>query len=184
MLMKKHRAALLAAGIFAAAATAASATTMLQMSFEDLVADSALVVVGEALDSRVVESATEGRVTITSFRVTDRVVGSAGSTVQVATPGGLFRSGKFLLRESTADTPLFAIGSEHMLFLNQGPQDAFAVVGVNQGAASVFEGKEGRSVMLPGSEGPETVGEAKERVRTERAAIERREGERKRETAE
>jgi len=181
MLMKKHRAALLAAGAFAVAATAASATTMLQMSFEDLVADSAFVVVGEAIDSRVVESASEGRLTITSFKVTDSVVGAAGSTVEVATPGGSFRSGKFLLRESTADTPLFAIGSEHMLFLNAGPQNALAVVGVNQGAAAVFEGKEGRSVMLPGGEGPESLGEAKERVRTEREAGDLR---RERETAE
>ncbi len=169
MLLKKHRVSLLAAGIFAVAATSASATTMLQMSFEDLVADSALVVVGEAIDSRVVESPIDGRVTITSFKVMDAIVGSAGSVVQVATPGGMFRSGKFLLRESTADTPLFAIGSEHMLFLNAGPQGALAVVGVNQGAAAVFEGKEGRSVMLPGSEGAESIGAAKRRIVSERA---------------
>ncbi len=173
MLKRKHRVSLLAAGIFAAA-TSASATTMLQLSFEDLVADSALVVVGEAIDSRVVESATEGRMTITSFKVTDAVVGSAGSVVQVATPGGIFKSGKFLLRESTADTPLFALGSEHMLFLNAGPANAFAVVGVNQGAAAVFEGKEGRAVMLPGAEGAEKVGEAMKRVVKERAEADRR----------
>lgn len=181
MLKKKHRVSLLAAGIFAAAATSASATTMLQLSFEDLVADSSLVVVGEAIDSRVVESPTEGRITITSFKVTDAVVGSAGSVVQVATPGGMFRSGKFLLRESTADTPLFAVGSEHMLFLNAGSSNAFAVVGVNQGAAAVFKGKEGRSVILPGGEGAEPVGEAMKRVVSARAESDRRDA---RETAE
>jgi hypothetical protein len=174
MLLKKHRASLLAAGVFAVAATSASATTMLQMSFDDLVADSSLVVVGEAIDSRVVETAADGLITITSFKVNDAVVGSAGSVVQVATPGGIFRSGKFLLRQSTADTPLFAIGSEHMLFLNAGPQNAFAVVGVNQGAAAVFEGKEGRSVVLPGGNGPERVSEASARVRAERAEGDRR----------
>lgn len=168
MLKKKHRVSLLAAGIFAVAATAASATTMLQMSFEDLVADSSLVVVGEAIDSRVVESASEGRMTITSFKVMDAVVGSPGSVVEVATPGGIFKSGKFLLRESTADTPLFPIGSEQMLFLNAGPANAFALVGVNQGAAAVFEGKEGRSVMLPGTDGAVSVGAAMKRVRAER----------------
>ncbi|HBK92327.1 MAG TPA: hypothetical protein DDZ68_11710 [Parvularcula sp.] len=173
MLLKKHRASLLAAGMFAVAATGASATTMLQMSFDDLVADSALVVVGEAIDSRVVESAADGLVTITTFRVSDAVLGSSGSVVQVATPGGIFRSGKFLLRESTADTPMFAIGSEHMLFLNSGPQNAFAVVGVNQGAAAVFEGKAGRSVVLPGGKGVETLGEASARVRAERAESDR-----------
>ena len=181
MLKKKHRVSLLAVGAFAVAATSASATTMLQMSFEDLVADSALVVVGEAIDARVVDSATEGRMTITSFKVKDAVVGSAGSVVSVATPGGIFKSGKFLLRESTADTPLFALGSEHMLFLNAGPSNAFAVVGVNQGAAAIFEGKEGRSVILPGGEGAETVGEAKKRIVKERAEGDRR---RDRETAE
>lgn len=180
MLKRKHRVSLLAAGIFAAA-TSASATTMLQMSFEDLVADSALVVVGEAIDSRVVDSGADGRMTITSFKVTDAVVGSAGSVVQVATPGGIFKSGKFLLRESTADTPLFPIGSEHMLFLNAGPSNAFAVVGVNQGAAAVFQSKQGRTVVLPGAEGAESIGAAKKRIISERAESDRRND---RETAE
>lgn len=165
MLKTKHRVSLLAVGLFAAVATSASATTMLQMSFEDLVADAAVVVVGEAVSSRVVDSATDGLMTITTFRVTDSVVGPVESTVDVATPGGIFRSGKFLLRESSADTPLFPIGSEHMLFLNDGPSDSLAVVGTNQGAAAVFEGKGGPSVALPGSEGAETVGEAMKRVR-------------------
>ncbi|MFN0022299.1 MAG: hypothetical protein ACKVS5_00205 [Parvularculaceae bacterium] len=174
MHLKKHRVALLAAGVIAVASTSAFATTLLQMSFEDLVADASVVVVGEAVSSRVVESAADGLMTITSFKVKDQVVGSAGSTVDVATAGGSFRSGKFRLRESTADTPIFLIGSEHMLFLNAGPQNALAVVGFSQGAAAVFEGKEGRSVVLPGSEGPESVGEAKERVRAEREGADRR----------
>jgi hypothetical protein len=165
MLKTKHRVSLLAAGLFAFAATSASATTMLQMSFEDLVADSALVVVGEAVSSRVVDSAADGLMTITTFRVSDAVVGSAGSTVDVVTPGGIFKSGKFLLRQSSADTPLFAIGSEQMLFLGDGPAEGMAVVGVNQGAAAVFKGKGGRSVILPGAEGAETVGDAMKRVR-------------------
>lgn len=174
MLMRKHRVSLLAAGVFAVAATSASATTMLQMSFEDIVADSSVVVVGEAVDSRVVESATDGLMTITTFKVTDAVVGSPGSVVQVATPGGIFQSGKFLLRESSADTPLFPIGSDHMLFLNSGPASAMAVVGVNQGAAAVFDSKGGASVILPGGEGPQSLKAATARVRAEREAIDRR----------
>lgn len=181
MLKTKHRFGLLAAGAFAVAATSASATTMLQMSFEDLVADSSVVVVGEAVSSRVVESATEGLMTITTFRVTDAVLGSADSTVDVATPGGIFRSGKFLLRESTADTPLFPIKSEHMLFLNEGPADNLAIVGVNQGAAAVSKGKAGRTVSLPGAKGPVTVDDAMKRVR---AAATEGAKKRRRETAE
>lgn len=180
MLMKKHRASLLAAGIFAVVASSASATTMLQLSFEDLVADSAVVVVGEAVSSRVVDSSSDGLMTITTFKVSDSVVGGAGDTVDVATPGGIFKSGEFLLRQSSADTPLFAIGSEHMLFLNSGPSDALAVVGVNQGAAAVFKGKEGRSVLLPGADGPQSLGKAKERVRAAAAEA----NSRRRETAE
>lgn len=171
MLMRKHRVGLFAAGVCAVVATGASATTMLQMSFEDLVADASLVVVGEAIDARVVENATEGLTTITSFRVKDAIVGSPSSIVQVATPGGTFRSGKFLLRESTANTPLFPIGSEHMLFLNSGATGSLSVVGFNQGAAPVFKGKEGRSVILPGGEGAESLTSATKRVREERAEI-------------
>jgi hypothetical protein len=165
MLKTKHRVGLLAAGAFAVAVTSASATTMLQLSFDDLVADSAMVVVGEAVSSRVVDSATDGLMTVTTFRVTEDVLGSAGSSVDVVTPGGIFRSGKFLLRESSANTPLFPIGSEHMLFLDNGPKQGLAIVGVSQGAAPVFKGKGGPSVSLPGGEGPETVGEAMKRVR-------------------
>ncbi len=165
MLKTKHRVSLLAAGAFAVTASSASATTMLQLSFEDLVADASVVVVGEAVSSRVIDSPTDGLMTVTTFRVTDDVLGSADSTVDVVTQGGIFRSGKFLLRESTANTPLFPIGSEHMLFLDGGPSQGLAVVGVSQGAAAVFQGKRGPSVALPGGEGAETVGQAMKRVR-------------------
>lgn len=165
MLKTKQRLSLLAVGAFAVAATSASATTMLQMSFEELVADAAVVVVGEAVSSRVVDSKADGLMTITTFRVTEEVLGSVESTVDVVTQGGIFRSGKFLLRESTANTPMFPIGSEHMLFLDNGPSQGLAVVGVSQGAAAVFKGKGGPSVALPGGEGAETVGQAMQRVR-------------------
>ncbi len=165
MLKTKHYVGLVAAGVFAVAVTSASATTMLQLTFEELVADANVVVVGEAVSSRAVDSATDGLMTVTTFRVTEDVLGSAGSTVDVVTQGGIFRSGKFLLRESTANTPMFPIGSEHMLFLDSGPAQGLAVVGVSQGAAPVFKGKGGPSVALPGGEGAETVGQAMKRVR-------------------
>lgn len=165
MLKSKQRVGLLAAGAFAVAATSASATTMLQLSFEELVADAAVVVVGEAVSSRVVNSATDGLMTVTTFRVSEDVLGSADSTVDVVTQGGIFRSGKFLLRESTANTPLFPIGSQHMLFLDSGPSQGLAIVGVSQGAAAVFKSKGGPSVALPGGEGEETVNQAMKRVR-------------------
>lgn len=168
MPMKKHRVALLIGGFMAAAAAfPATATTLLEMSFEDLVAESAVVVLGEAADQRV-EQTTSGVVTVTTFNVEDAIVGDAGATVEVVTPGGVYKPGAVLVREWTADTPLFLRGSEAMLFL--APQDgAYGVVGYNQGAVRVFNTARGKSVRLPGAKGAETVGEAAGRVRAEKA---------------
>jgi len=184
MLVKKHRAGLLAAGALAVLATSASATTLLQMSFEDLVANSDVIIVGEAVSSRVERSASGGLVTITTFNVEDSIAGEAPATLEVEVSGGTFRSGKFLLREATPDAPVFADGSEHMLFLKDGPSDAFDIVGVNQGAAPVFKTKDGSAVMLPGGPGPQAVGAAKARILKEWDAALSRGAKPRRETGE
>lgn len=169
MVMKKHRVALLVGGLAAfAAASPAFATTLIEMTFEDLVADAAVVVVGEAADQRV-ERSESGVQTVTTFNVEAGIVGETGATVEVVTPGGVYKPGAVLVREWTADTPIFLRGSEAMLFLTPQGEGAYGVVGFNQGAVGVFDTPRGKAVRLPGSKGAETVSEAASRIRAEKA---------------
>lgn len=170
MPMKKHRVALLVGG-FIAAATSAGATTLLEMSFDAMVADADTIIVGEATDARVVQTA-EGVYTITTFAVEDSLAGSAGAAVEVAVPGGIYKtagSGGVLVREATADAPMFAIGSEQLLFLDAGAAGALGVVGFSQGAINVVETARGKSVRLPGDSALVALEDAKARVRAAKA---------------
>lgn len=166
MLKNRLRVALLA-GSIALGASAASATSLVQMSFSELVADSDVVAVAEATSSRV-EKTADGVVTVTTFAVTDPVVGEASSSVSVVTPGGSFKPGKFRVAESTADTPIFAIGKEQLLFLDRTQTGAYAIVGFTQGAVKVTESGGQKTVRLPDSEREESLSQAKSRIRTER----------------
>jgi malonyl CoA-acyl carrier protein transacylase len=173
MLAKKHRLAMLAFGLMSAASAPALATTTFEMSFEDLVAAAGTVVVGEATASRV-EQREGSVVTVTTFRVDTLVVGDAVATVDVASPGGIIKPGKFRIQETHAGAPVFPLGSEALLFLNYGPADAYAVVGFSQGAVTVVKTAAGKSVRLPGSRGLETVAAAAARIRKEKASPRRR----------
>jgi len=169
MLGKKHRFAMLACGIMSTASAPALATTTIEMSFEDLVAEAGTVVVGEATAARV-EQRDGGVVTVTTFRVDTLVVGDAVATVDVASPGGVVKPGKFRIQEVHPGAPVFPLGSEALLFLNYGPANAYGVVGFNQGAVTIFKTAAGKSVRLPGSGGPETLTAAAARIRKEKAA--------------
>lgn len=174
MSKNRLRAALLASAL-AIAAPAAFATSLVQMSFSELVADSDAVVVAEATASRV-ERTSDGVVTVTTFAVSDPVVGGDVSSVNVVTPGGSFKPGKFRVSESTADTPIFPIGAEQLLFLDQTPGGAYAVVGFSQGAVKIRETASGKTVRLPDSERDESLPEAKSRIRDERRSGRRERG--------
>lgn len=167
MLKTKHRLALLAGGAIAAASMPASATTLVRMDFQELVAAAEVVVVGEATASRTEETA-EGVRTITTFEVDSAVVGAPGGTVEVATPGGSIQSGRFKLRIADAGAPLYILGSEALLMLDANAGDAYSVVGYSQGSFAVFDTPRGESVKLPDNENPETVAEAADRIRAEK----------------
>lgn len=167
MLIKQLRPALLAASAAVAGAGAAFATTMVQMSFEELVQEADVVIVGEASASRV-ERTSDGVVTVTTFNVEDQVLGAPSSSVEVVTPGGSFKPGKFRVQESTAETPLFPIGKEALLFLDPASGGRFAVVGFSQGAIEVNEQGATKTVRLPDSDKSESLPEAKSRIREQK----------------
>ncbi|MEQ1930169.1 MAG: hypothetical protein ABL957_06495 [Parvularculaceae bacterium] len=169
MHMKKHGLGMLVGGFMVAASTPAFATSLVEMTFEDIVAESSVVLVGEAAASRVEQTA-DGVVTVTTFNVEDAIVGDAGGAIDVVTPGGVYESRGLLLRESTADAPVFLLGGEAMLFLAPATGSAYGVVGFNQGAVKVVGAKGRKSVRLPGSAVEESVSTAAERIRAEKAS--------------
>lgn len=168
---KEVRSKLLISAIAAAAfATSASATTMIEMSLEDLAADAAIVVVGDVVDTAFVKK-DGGTYTEATINVSDAVVGSPASQITVSVPGGLSKHGKFQVYESSAGAPLFVRGGEALLFLSAVEAGQYEVVGFSQGAFAVSTSVEGKIVRLPDNDGnAETLVSAKQRIRAARAA--------------
>jgi hypothetical protein len=166
--MKKFIPLLAAVGAsaIALATTGANATTMLRLSFESLVHEADVVVVGEVAESRVEQTA-NGVETVTTFNVSEAVLGAPGATVEVRTPGGSFKPGKFRVSEQSAGVPKYVAGSKAMLFLDAASA-GYTIVGVTQGSVIVFDSAQGPSVRLPDSDRVETVAQATKRVRDEK----------------
>jgi hypothetical protein len=167
MLMKRLRLALLIGGGALCAATA-YATSLKQLSFSDLVDQADLVVVGQAKSSRTISDAS-GVSTVTTFEVEDAVIGAPAGEVDVVTPGGAFKPGKFRVSESTADTPMFPVGTETLLFLDPAASGDYQIVGFSQGAIKVVEVSGEKMVRLPDADRDESVPQAKSRIRAEKS---------------
>lgn len=144
------------AAAFAAAYGAmlsASATSLVKMDLATMVDESSSVFVGEAVEQHSAETE-YGLYTMTTFAVSDAVVGDANSTVTVATPGGVRTNGKFKFAETWPGAPRFIQGQEILMFVT--PNDGAIgrrVVGFSQGAMPVMNTAKGKAVRLPDSNG-------------------------------
>ncbi len=169
MLMKRLRLALLVGG-GALCAVSAHATSLKLLSFADLVDQSNVVVVGQVKASKTIATA-DGVVTVTTFEVEDAIVGGSSGEIDVVTPGGSFKPGKFRVSESTADTPAFLVGTESLLFLSPTPtiEGDYQVVGFSQGAIRVTEASGEKRVRLPEADKDETLPQASSRIRAEKS---------------
>lgn len=167
MLMKRLRLALLVGG-GALGAVTADATSLKRLSFSDMVDEANIVVVGQATSARTVVTA-EGVVTITSFKVADSIVGGQSGQIDIVTPGGSFKPGKFRVSESTADTPFFAVGKDMLLFLDPAVGGDFQIVGFSQGAINVIQSAGEKMVRLPEADRDESLSSARTRIRAEKA---------------
>ncbi|MEE2692687.1 MAG: hypothetical protein VX640_14220 [Pseudomonadota bacterium] len=169
-LKKQGVAVLLGAAAFMSAAPG-SATSLRKLSFEEMVADSAVIVQG-VVDSSVSKQTEGGVFTTTKVYVSDAIVGNVGSVVEVVAPGGVFTSGKFKLAETYPGAPRFISGGEVVLFLESMPaQKGYEVVGFSQGVMPVEEtaqGKAVRSLNAPG--GKMAVSDLKSRILEIRAS--------------
>lgn len=163
--MKKFLITTLAGAVAIGAGLTASATSLVRLDLDAMVDQSATVVVGSAVSQRS-EQTENGLYTMTTFSVSDAVVGNSGSTVTVATPGGIRVNGKFKFAETWPGAPQFARGQEVLMFLTAddgvGPQ----VVGFSQGVLQVMDTAEGKAVRMPGENGEVvSLAVAKNRIR-------------------
>jgi hypothetical protein len=124
----------------------AGASTFLAMSQRELVRDSAAVVDGEVLQ---VHSFWDpaGRIMITEaiVRVTDTIVGDAGSVVIVRTFGGTVEG----YTVKAEGFPTFNRGERLLLFLEPERDGAHRITGYQQGQYRVTRNKEGVDVAIP-----------------------------------
>ena len=155
------------AGVVAAGAVSpALATSLLRMDLGGMVDQSTSIVVGEAVEQHSADTA-YGFYTMTTFAVSDSVLGDANAEVTVATPGGVRMSGKFKVAEVWPGAPVFARGQQAIIFLNDdnaalGPQ----VVGFSQGVFPVMSTPQGKAVRMPDGGGEMvSLSAAKERIR-------------------
>ena len=164
----KYRSAAIAIAT-ACLATPAFSTSLVELDLKNMVAQSQSVVVGEAT-AQSVKMTEEGLYTITTFNVSDAVVGTAGASVSVAVPGGVYTLNGRRFAETWPGAPIFAVGQEAVLFLNDGVEDNAGVVGFSQGVLTVTETAAGKSVRLPGGSKSLSLQAAKDEIRAARNA--------------
>lgn len=151
--MRRYIVSLLAGGAAMGLALSASATSLVRLDLASMVDQSAAVVVGEVTEQHSTETA-HGLYTMTTFSVSDEVIGDTGSTVTVATPGGIRINGKFKLAETWPGAPVFVRGQEVLMFItaDDGPVGS-QIVGFSQGAAMVMDTPQGKAVRMPDGSG-------------------------------
>lgn len=146
--MKKHLAV-----VSLAIALAASATTMLRMSLDDLTAQSDAVVHGTVRD---VSSrwSSDGMRIVTSIDVdvSETLKGVPSTLVRIVQPGGSVGD----IAQSVSGLASFSRGEEVFLFLERRGQSAFAVTGLAQGKFHVDHSSDGRMAIAV----PDGLGDA------------------------
>lgn len=111
------------------AAVGAWATTVQQLSTDEMIQKSALVVRGTVLG---VSAAMKGSdiVTVYQVKVTEGLKGAqAGQQVEFSVPGGTARG----IRQVVAGAPTFDVGGDYVLFLWKGGNGSYQVMGLSQG---------------------------------------------------
>ena len=134
----------LAAVLLSALAFPATATTALQMSEQNLVADSDLIVVGQCdeVESLWVDG---DLVTVATLDVTESLKGAVGARVDVVLPGGIDAGAPVPVAVTWPGAPSISPGETVLVFQVDFPTvpGGYAVAGFSQGKYSVIEGPAG-----------------------------------------
>jgi hypothetical protein len=118
------------------------AATLERLSLADMIAKSTAIVRGKVVSCY---AASAGPIVYThySVQVSERYKGSAGTTVDVAVPGGTVNG----LRQTFAGTPAFNPGEEYVFFLWTGKSGITQVIGLTQGLFAVARDSSGDPML-------------------------------------
>lgn len=128
--------------IVAATLAVVSATTLEQLSLDDMLKKSTSVVRGQVVSSAPLQ---RGTVIYTSYRlqVTERLKGDGAAVVEVAVPGGRFGQ----LRQTIPGAPVLEAGKEYVVFIWTGPSGTNHILGLSQGLFDVRKGANGELIL-------------------------------------
>lgn len=130
----------------AALATLAGATTLQQLSVEEMTAKSTAIVRGKLSGSS--SSTQRGSMiyTVYTVQVSEWIKGSGSSSVEVCVPGGTYNG----YRQSIAGSPVFQSNTEYVLFLWTSPRGVTQVIGLSQGLYQVKTSSSGETILVRG----------------------------------
>ena len=149
------------AGILLSGALCAGATTLEQMSLEELIRQSTAVVRGTPRSARVER---DGSLiyTVYSLAVSDRWKGEPGSNIEVSLPGGSVGG----VTQNFGGVPHLETGHEYIVLLWTGPSGRTQIIGLTQGlfsmrgqagAVRLVQASSPDVVLLPGSAGTQQL---------------------------
>jgi hypothetical protein len=124
----------------------AGATTLQQLSVEEMTAKSTAIVRGKLSGSST--SALRGSViyTVYTVQVTSWIKGSGSSTVNVYVPGGTHNG----YRQSIAGSPALETSTDYVMFLWTSPRGVTQLIGLSQGLYQVKTSSTGETVLVRG----------------------------------
>jgi len=129
--------------LLAASLAALQGSTLQQLSLDDMIRQSTLIVRGQA---QVSYSELRGSMIYTHYTVTVAKVykGTAGTRVDVAVPGGL--SGG--MRQAFAGAPNISSGQSYVMFLWTSKTGLTQIIGLSQGLFLLTKDSSGRTAVL------------------------------------
>lgn len=148
------------AGLMVASLVAVQATTLEQLSLDDMVNKSTAIVRGRVGSSYAQQ---HGLVIFTHYKVQvlERWKGPAASEVDVAVPGGML-GGK---TQTVAGAPALAAGDELVFFLWTGKSGLTQVMGLSQGALALETDSSGQQYVTRAPSSESMVNPAGQTVR-------------------
>ena len=144
------------------------------LSNRDLTAQSDLIVVGQAVDTRVFWAGGRNLFTLVTIATAETLKGDASATVTVALPGGVDANRKIPIAMTYPGAPHIAPDEEVFIFLSRADDEvagAYAVTGFAQGKFSIEPGGAGNALRTLAAEKVVRVGEARVPLSTFREEI-------------
>lgn len=127
--------------VLAATAALAGATTLRQLTLDDMIRQSTAIVHAKVTGSY---SAFRGRTIYTYYQlqIEENVAGTAAS--EVAVPGGAAKG----LRQMAAGAPTLVSGQDYVIFLWTSGSGLTQVIGLSQGLFNVMQDSSGNAVLV------------------------------------